>query len=258
MRDRVIVNLVIDDVDVEAYEGETVLQAARRSGIDIPTLCYLEGLSIWGACRLCVVEVAGHPQLRPACALVVSEDMQIRTKNARLNAHRKAILELLFAEGNHVCAVCVANGHCELQDRAVEAGMDHVRFDYQAPMRKVDASHPRYLFDPNRCILCTRCVRVCDEIEGAHVWDVAHRGHSAYLVTDLGKQWGDSESCTWCGKCVASCPTGALAYQGVSVGEQQHMPDLVQRLVIARSEHRWVAPETERRKVDPSREEGTS
>jgi bidirectional [NiFe] hydrogenase diaphorase subunit len=254
--DQTTVRIVIDEREIDAYEGETVLQAARRHDIDIPTLCYLEGLSTWGACRICVIEVSEQHKLMPACATAVYEDMEVQTKTPRLRSHRKAILELLFAEGNHVCAVCVANGHCELQDRAVDAGMDHVRYEYQAPHRKIDASHPKYLFDPNRCILCTRCVRVCDEIEGAHVWDVSRRGHDAVLVTELGQPWGESDSCTWCGKCVASCPTGALAYQGVSVGEQQHMPDLVRRLVTARKEHRWEAPKSQRRTVDPGREGG--
>ncbi|MGF1668113.1 MAG: bidirectional hydrogenase complex protein HoxU [Acidimicrobiia bacterium] len=239
---RPTVSISLDDTEVEAFEGESVLQAARRNRIDIPSLCFLEGVSVFGACRICVVEVSEQRQLRPACATQVTEDMEVWTNTAKLRSHRRAILELLFAEGNHVCAVCVANGNCELQDRAVEAGMDHVRFDYQSPARPVDASHPKYLFDPNRCILCTRCVRVCDEIEGAHVWDIASRGHHAYLVTDLGQPWGESTSCTWCGKCVASCPTGALAYQGLAVGEMKHMPDLVARLVSARRDHEWIEP----------------
>lgn len=239
---RPTVTITLDDVEVEAFEDETVLQAARRFGVDIPSLCYLEGVSVWGACRICVVEVSEQHQLKPACATPVAEDMEVWTDTSRLRSHRRTILELLFAEGNHICAVCVANGNCELQDRAVDAGMDHVRFDYQAPLRPVDASHPKYVFDPNRCILCTRCVRVCDEIEGAHVWDVASRGHQAYLVTDLGQPWGESTSCTWCGKCVASCPTGALSYQGLAVGEMHHMPDLVARLMSARRDHEWIEP----------------
>ena len=243
MRDRrPTVSLTVNDTEIEAFEGESVLQAARRHDIHIPTLCYLEGLSVWGACRLCVVEIGGQHSLRPACATLVAEDMEVTTHTPRLTAHRRALLELLFAEGNHVCAVCVANGDCELQDRAVEVGMDHVRFDYQAPQRQVDASHAEYVFDPNRCILCTRCVRVCDEIEGARVWDVASRGHQAFLVTDLGKPWGESTSCTRCGKCVASCPTGALARQGSAVGESHHAPDLVARLVSARRDHEWLPP----------------
>ena len=240
---RPTVELVIDDREVEAFEGETVLQAARRAGILIPALCYLEGLSEWGACRLCVVQVAEQPQLRPACAMSVEDDMEIRTDSDRIRRHRRAILELLFAEGNHVCAVCVSNGACELQDAAVATGMDHVRFDAQAPRRRVDASHPRYVSDPNRCILCTRCVRVCHEVEGAHVWDIAGRGEDAHLVAELGKPWGDAQSCTWCGKCVAVCPTGALHHQGSSVGEMRHDPGLVARLVAARRDHHWIPPE---------------
>jgi bidirectional [NiFe] hydrogenase diaphorase subunit len=239
---RKTIEFVVDDTEIDAYEGESVLHAARRHGIAIPALCYLEGLSVWGACRLCVVELAEQHQLRPACAVTVEEDMEVITDSEPIRRHRRAILELLFAEGNHVCAVCVSNGACELQDAAVAVGMDHVRFDYQAPVRSIDASHPKYVSDPNRCILCTRCVRVCDEIEGAHVWDIAGRGSEAHLVAEMGKPWAEAQSCTWCGKCVAACPTGALFYQGRAVGEMRHQPDMVARLVSAREDHQWLAP----------------
>jgi bidirectional [NiFe] hydrogenase diaphorase subunit len=238
-----LVTLTIDGIEVKVPAEATILQAAQAAGIRIPSLCYLEGLSVWGACRICVVEVAEQPGLRPACATRVAEDMVVRTGTERLRSYRRSILELLFAEGNHVCAVCVANGNCELQDAAVEAGMDHVRFDYRTPVRSVDASHPKYVFDPNRCILCTRCVRTCDEVEGAHVWDVAARGHRAHLITALDQPWGESPTCTWCGKCVAVCPTGALSYQHTSVGEMRHDPDMVGRLMSARIEKKWRRPE---------------
>jgi bidirectional [NiFe] hydrogenase diaphorase subunit len=244
--DRPKVQIVVDGRELEAFEGETVLRAARRHGIEIPALCYLEGLPEWGACRLCVVQVGQRPELRPACALAVEDDMEVTTDSDRIGRYRRALLELLFAEGNHVCAVCVSNGACELQDAAVATGMDHVRFESQAPLRSVDASHPRFVSDPNRCIMCTRCVRVCDEIEGAHVWDVAGRGRDAHLVAELGKPWGESESCTACGKCVAVCPTGALHHQGDAVGEMRHDPALVARLVAARRDHEWLPPEGER------------
>jgi bidirectional [NiFe] hydrogenase diaphorase subunit len=104
--------------------------------------------------------------------------------------------------------------------------MDHVRYDYQFPPREVDASHPKYVLDPNRCILCTRCVRVCDEVEGAHVWDVASRARVLPRHRDE-PALGGVPSCTWCGKCVAVCPTGALFVQGPAVGEMRHDPDLV-------------------------------
>lgn len=244
MRDtRPTVTVTFDGEEYEAFAGETVMAAARRLGVEIPSLCYLEGLSLWGGCRVCVVQVAEDHRLRPACATTIAQDMEIKTDTPMLRAHRKAIIELLFAEGNHVCAVCVSNGKCELQDMAVATGMDHVRFDYQAPRREVDASHPKYVFDPNRCILCTRCVRVCDEIEGAHVWDIAFRGADAELVAELGKPWGESTSCTWCGKCVAVCPTGAMAYQGKAVGEMQHHANVVIRLATARTKGQWLDPE---------------
>jgi bidirectional [NiFe] hydrogenase diaphorase subunit len=237
------VNISFDGVEYEGHLGESVLECARRNGVTIPSLCFLEGLTVWGGCRICVVEVAEGHRLRPACATQVTADMEIKIETPRLRAYRKSVLELLFAEGNHVCAVCVSNGNCELQDMAVFCGMDHVRYDNQSPAREVDASHPKYVFDPNRCILCTRCVRVCDEIEGAHVWDIRHRGREAELITEMNKPWGESLSCTWCGKCVAVCPTGSLAYQGRAIGEMEHDPVMIKRLAVARNRGEWLDPE---------------
>ena len=168
--------LTIDGKLVSAREDQTILEAAREAGIAIPTLCHLDGLSDVGACRLCLVEVDGRSRLLPACVTKVAEGMDVQTDTDRLREYRRMIVELLFAERNHVCSVCVANGHCELQDLAIAVGMDHVRFDYLNPACAVDVSHERFGIDHNRCILCTRCVRVCDEIEGAHTWDVAGRG----------------------------------------------------------------------------------
>ena len=229
---RKTVTVTFDGVEYEAYADESVMDASRRLGVEIPSLCYLEGLSVWGGCRMCVVQVAEDHRLRPACATPVAPDMEIHTNTPQIKAHRKTITELLFAEGNHVCAVCVVNGNCELQDVAVVNEMDHVRFDYQSPLREIDASHPKYIFDPNRCILCTRCVRVCDEVEGAHTWDVMGRGIDCQVVTDLNRPWGESPSCTECGKCVQVCPTGALVKHGMSAGEmhkdQHFLPYLSQ------------------------------
>ena len=228
--------LVIDGRDVSARETETVLEAAQEQGIFIPTLCRLEGLSEVGACRLCLVEVKGVNKLLPACITRVEEGMEVTTRTARLDRYRRTLLEFLFAEGNHICAVCVANGHCELQRVAQRLGMDHVRVPYVSPRRQVDATHELFTFDANRCILCTRCVRVCDEIEGAHTWDVMGRGIASRVITDLNENWGDSSTCTSCGKCVQVCPTGALVKKGMSVAESVKHPEFLPYLKRMRGE----------------------
>src|SRR5262245_40317898 len=128
-----IKTLKIDDRDVSAREGETILQIARENDIFIPTLCHLEGLSVVGACRLCLVEVKGVSKLLPACATQVEEGMEVFTDSERLRHYRRMILELLFSEGNHICSVCVSNGHCDLQWLAQKLGMDHVRVPYRHP-----------------------------------------------------------------------------------------------------------------------------
>jgi bidirectional [NiFe] hydrogenase diaphorase subunit len=201
--------LTIDEKQVSGRRGQTILEVALENEIEIPTLCHLEGLSDIGACRLCMVEIKGSNNLLPACVTTIFEGMDVSTNTERLQKFRHNILELLFAERNHVCAVCVSNGHCELQSLAQKLGLTHVRLPYRNPALPVDASHERFTADHNRCILCTRCVRICAEIEGAHVWDVMGRGTDSILITDLHEKWGES-TCTSCGKCVQVCPTGAL------------------------------------------------
>lgn len=230
--------LVIDGKDVGAREDETILQVARENGIWIPTLCQLDGLSSVGACRLCLVEVKGSSKLLPACVTRVEEGMEVTAHSDRLQEYRKMIVELLFAEGNHICSVCVANGSCDLQWLAQRLGVDHIRFPYLYGHRVVDASHPRFVHDQNRCILCTRCVRVCDEVEGAHTWDVMGRGTDARVITDLAQPWGLSESCTSCGKCVNVCPTGALFEKGQAVTEMVKQRDLLLPLLTMRERNR--------------------
>jgi bidirectional [NiFe] hydrogenase diaphorase subunit len=230
--------LTIDGKLVSAREDETLLDAAREAGIPIPTLCHLDGLSEAGACRLCLVEVAGSGKLQPACVTRVREGMEVRTDTEQLRAYRRMIVELLFAEGNHICSVCVANGHCELQDLAITVGMDHVRYDYLFPSRPVDISHAYFGVDLNRCVLCTRCVRVCDEVEGAHTWDVAGRGAGSHVITDLSQPWGAAQSCTSCGKCLVACPTGAIFQQGSTVAEMKRDSTRIAFIVNAR-EKRW-------------------
>jgi len=225
--------LVIDGKDVAATSDQSVLSAARENDIHIPSLCHLEGLSDVGACRLCMVEVAGSNKLFPACVTRVEEGMNVTTTSERLAAYRRRVIELFFVERNHICAVCVANNHCELQRQARDFALSHFELLPLHPELEVDATHERFGLDHNRCILCTRCVRVCDEIEGAHTWDIQGRGTNARLVSDLGTPWGSSSTCTSCGKCVQVCPTGALFEKGRSVAEPRsrrpYLPYLVRR-----------------------------
>ncbi len=234
-----IITLTMDGQPISARDDQTLLDVAREHGIAIPTLCHLEGLHDVGACRLCLVEVEGSPRLAAACTTRPQEGMVVRTSTERLERHRRTIIEFLASEGNHHCAVCVANGHCELQELAVRVGLEYVRVPYLYPARDLDASHPEFVMDHNRCVLCTRCVRVCDEVEGAHTWDIAHRGIDCTVIAGLNQPWGTAPSCTSCGKCVAVCPTGALFPKGMAVAEATKHTDFLTYIMTARRRREW-------------------
>ena len=230
------IGLRINGLALQMPVGSSLLQACAMAGAALPTLCFVEGLSAVGACRLCLVTIEGQSRPQTACTTSVEEGMVVQTSTATLELWRRLALELLFQEGNHVCAFCVASGHCELQSLAARLGMDHPRYPARRPLRGVDASHPRFLLDHNTCILCGRCVRICAEIEGAQVWELAERGGRTRLVAGLDQPWGTVDACTSCGKCVAVCPTGSLAEKGLTSGEKRPDPTLAAQLKPTRLE----------------------
>ncbi|OQY48673.1 MAG: bidirectional hydrogenase complex protein HoxU [Anaerolineaceae bacterium 4572_78] len=234
-----VVTLTVNDELISANAGQTVLEAVRDSGGNIPTMCHLDGLSNYGGCRLCLIELGGSPKLSPACFTQVQEGMVVFTHTDRLIKYRKMVIELLLSERNHICAVCVMNGNCELQAMAAELGVDNVRYDYLSPKLAMDASHELFTLDHNRCILCRRCMRACDEIEGSHVWDISGRGIDSMVITGLNMPWGESDVCTKCGKCVQVCPTGALSKKGSSVAEMKKDPVCLRWVLDGRQKGIW-------------------
>jgi formate dehydrogenase major subunit len=203
------IHLTINGQPVTAQVGQTVLEAARGAGIDIPTLCHHPALSNHGACRMCLVEVEGMRGLQTSCTCPVTEGMRVHTETEQVREGRKFALELLFSERNHFCMYCQVSGDCELQDLAYRYGLDHWRYPRPTEKKEVDASHPYIIMEPNRCILCTRCVRACAELAACHTLGLRERGSRTMIMADLDVPLGLS-TCVSCGACLQVCPTGAL------------------------------------------------
>ena len=214
-----MVNITIDGKKIEVAEGTTVLEASRQADVFIPTLCDHPELTPYGGCRLCLVEVEGARTLQPSCTLPVSNNMVVHTDTDRVREARKFVLTLIFSERNHFCMYCqVSGGDCELQNSAYREGMTHWPLSPNYQRYPVDGSNPYFVLDQNRCILCRRCVRACDELVGNCTLGFEERGAKSLLVADFGVPLGES-SCVSCGMCVQVCPTGALidrdsAYRG--------------------------------------------
>lgn len=226
--------VVINDIKLEVDPHKTILEVCREHDIEILTMCHLKGIIDIGACRLCLVEVEGVHKLMSACTTKVAANMVVKTSTERIRRYQLITTELFFAERNHVCAVCVSNGKCELQQLGYKVGLDSIRYPFLYPQCEVDTSHAWYVMDHNRCIMCTRCVRVCNEVEGAHNWDVMNRGHQVRIISDFNTPWGESISCTSCGKCLHACPTGAIWPKAIVQGQLQKNPAMITELIARR------------------------
>jgi NADH-quinone oxidoreductase subunit G/NADP-reducing hydrogenase subunit HndD len=207
---------------VEAEQGETILTALRRAGINVPTLCNMDCMLPSGACRMCVVDVAGAPNLVPSCAFPVSDGMKIQTHSPRAVRARKTIVELLLADHPDDCLYCVRNKNCQLQDLAAELGVRQRRLAGAKRSSTLDLSSPSIIRDPAKCILCGKCVRVCEEVQGVAAIDFIGRGSKTRIGTAFDEGLNVS-SCINCGQCINVCPTGALR-------EQSHLKEVIDAL----------------------------
>ena len=188
----IAIKLKINGKECTGQKGQTVLDVCKASGVHVPTLCHCEGLKPVGGCRLCIVEIEGQRRLNTACTTPATDGMVVQTETPRLQDLRKRTLELLFSERNHICPFCPASGDCELQKAGYDHGITHVRYDYLLPRLPIDNSHPYIAQDHSRCILCSRCVRVCDEWVGRHTLDLAARGSMTLVAADAGAPLGKS------------------------------------------------------------------
>lgn len=191
-------------------EGEkNILAVIRKAGIDLPTFCYHSELSVYGACRMCVVE-DDRGRIFASCSEQPRNGMVIKTNSTKIRKYRKLIIELLLASHCRDCTVCTRNGNCDLQNIAFKVGIHSVRFPNNREQVPIDISSPSIVRDPNKCILCGDCVRTCDEIQAVGAIDFAHRGSKMEVTPAFGKELAETD-CVGCGQCVVACPTGAIS-----------------------------------------------
>ncbi len=204
-----MVKLTIDGIQVEVPKGTTVLEAARSANIQIPTLCYLKGINEIGACRMCLVEVKGARNLQASCVYPVADGMEVRTNTKKVREARKVNLELILSNHDRKCLTCVRNENCELQALSKQLGVDDIRYDGERIDYAVDELSPSIVRDPNKCILCRRCVAACRNVQGIGAIGATERGFRTTIEPVFGKSLSEV-NCVNCGQCIEACPVGAL------------------------------------------------
>ncbi|MDE7406586.1 MAG: [FeFe] hydrogenase, group A [Clostridiales bacterium] len=203
------VNLKVNGVPVTVPEGTRILDAAIKAGFNIPTLCYMKDLCNESSCRVCVVEIKNNRKLMTACSTVVAEGMEVFTNTPKVRASRKITLELMLSNHHKECLSCVRSGKCELQTLATEYGCDYAKYNGEMNDYNVDDATPYLVRDNNKCILCRRCVAVCNKVQTVGVIDAGNRGFATKIASPFGKSLNDVP-CVACGQCINVCPTGAL------------------------------------------------
>ncbi|PKM01542.1 MAG: formate dehydrogenase subunit alpha, partial [Gammaproteobacteria bacterium HGW-Gammaproteobacteria-7] len=198
------VRATIDGIAVDVPEGTSVMRAAREAGVAVPKLCATESLASFGSCRLCLVEIEGRRGMPASCTTPIEPGMVVRTQSPQLARVRRNVMELYISDHPLDCLTCAANGDCELQDMAGVVGLREVRYGYQGANHLdavADASNPYFTFDPAKCIVCSRCVRACDEIQGTFALTIDGRGFGSVVSAGMDEAFIDSE-CVSCGACV--------------------------------------------------------
>ncbi len=218
------VTIEVDGNAVEVPEGTSVMRAASEAGIDIPKLCATESLNAFGSCRLCLVEIEGKRGYPASCHTPATDGMKVRTQSERLHKLRRNVMELYISDHPLDCLTCPANGNCELEDMAGVVGLREVRYGYEGKNHldsQKDDSNPYFSFDPSKCIVCSRCVRACDEVQGTLALTVQGRGFDSVISASQNQPFMDSE-CVSCGACVQACPTATLMEKSViELGQPQ-------------------------------------
>ncbi|MGN1143508.1 MAG: [FeFe] hydrogenase, group A [Anaerovoracaceae bacterium] len=203
-----MVNLKINGQKISVAEGTTIMEAARQVGVEIPHLCYLKEINEIGACRVCIVELAGHNKMVTACNTVCQEGMEVLTNSPRVRRNRKINVELILSDHQSNCTSCIRSGNCTLQDIANNLGVFSSEYENIADVFRWDNKLP-LIKDATKCVKCMRCIQICDKVQSMNVWDLRSSGYRTVVGTTKNREFNESD-CTLCGQCITHCPVGAL------------------------------------------------